>query len=112
MKRIRFKKPFSGYDNVVGLIPENYKVNGNEFEMTDSNETYRMKWDNGKAKVVNAYDKTVMKEGFDKIKHLMNYKPEATLGRLDNDKRLAENTIFTTRLTESLERMKAEKDKE
>jgi hypothetical protein len=44
MKRLKFKNPFYGMDNALKLIPESYKVDGKEFEITDGIETYRIKW--------------------------------------------------------------------
>lgn len=74
MKRIKFKNPINGFRNALNLIPESYKVNGNEFEMTDMNETYRIKWDNGKARIVDAKDSKIMSEDFKSLKKLMTYK--------------------------------------
>ena len=45
MKRLKFKKPFNGMDNAKKLIPESYKIDGNEFEVTDGIESYRVRWD-------------------------------------------------------------------
>lgn len=94
MKRLKFKKPFNGFTNAIKLVPESYKIEGNEFEMTDLNETYRMKWSNGKASIVQASDKTMMTEDFTRLKELMNYKPEETQGILKGSARVDENTTF------------------
>ncbi len=98
MKRLKFKKPFNGIDNAKKLIPESYKTEGNEFEMTDGNENYEMKWvgdiNEGKAIITKASDKNLMSESMDKMKHLMGYKSEDTLGTLKGEERITENKSF------------------
>jgi len=101
MKRIKFKSPLNGVGNALKLIPEAFRVDNKEFEMTDGNETYRMKWKGtlaeGKATVLSADSKDLVNEDFSKIKHLMGYKAEDTLGtpsatdRINENKRLLEN---------------------
>jgi len=48
MKRATFKKPFNGMDNALKLIPESYKVDGNEFQITDGIETYNIRLKEGR----------------------------------------------------------------
>jgi hypothetical protein len=99
MKRLKFKKPFNGFGNVLNLIPEGYRVEGKEeFEMTDGNETYRVKWSDGKGHILEASDKTMVSESLSRLKALMNYKPETTLGTSTGKERLAENDVFTKSL--------------
>lgn len=99
MKRLKFKKPFNGFGNVLNLIPEGYRVEGKEdFEMTDGNETYRVRWSEGKGHILTASDKTMVSESFSRLKELMNYKSETTLGSTTGKERLAENEIFTKSL--------------
>lgn len=82
MKILKFKKPFGGISNAMGLIPESYRTNGKKFQMTDGNEKYEIKWEGslseGKAIILNASDKGLMNEDFNKMKHLMNFKSQDT----------------------------------
>mgnify|MGYP003624375783 CR=1 FL=1 len=95
MKRIKFKKPFDGVSNAIKLIPEAFRVNGKTFELTDGNEKYTVKWKGnlaeGKAIILNAGDDNLISEDFNKIKHLMGYKSEDTLGTPTAEDRVNEN---------------------
>jgi hypothetical protein len=97
MKRIKFKKPINGFGNALKLIPESYKVNGNEFEMTDMNETYRIKWDNGKARIIDANDSKIVSEDFKAIKKLMTYKSS---DYISTDVKVSANESFSKMLSE------------
>jgi hypothetical protein len=98
MKRLKFKKAFNGIETALNVIPESYKVDNKVFEMTDGNEHYKIRWEGslneGTAIVLNAYDDNLVKEDFDKIKHLMNFKSQDTLGNLKGSQRLDENQAF------------------
>jgi hypothetical protein len=98
MKRLTFKKPFNGVNNALNLIPESYRVDNKVFEMTDGEESYRVRWEGslneGKAVVLMAADKTLVNEDMQKMKHLMGYKSEETLGNLKGSERLNENKSF------------------
>jgi len=98
MKRLTFKKPFNGVNNALNLIPESYKVDNKVFEMTDGNESYKVRWEGslneGKAIVLVASDKTLVNEDLQKMKHLMGYKSEETLGNLKGSERLNEDKSF------------------
>jgi len=102
MKRLKFKKPFNGIETALKVIPESYKVDNKVFEMTDGNENYKIRWEGslteGKAVVLTAYDKTLVKEDMDKIKHLMGFKSQETLGNLKGKQRIEENNIFADML--------------
>lgn len=104
MKRIRFKTPFDGVGNALKLIPEAFKVDGKKFELTDGNETYKVTWKGtvteGKANVSGASDKNMISEDFAKIKHLMGYKPEDTLGTLSGEDRVNENLNVKTGMSQ------------
>lgn len=95
-KRLRFKKPFDGLGNALQLIPESYRVDNKEFEMTDGNETYDIRWEGslteGKAVVLMAADSNMVNEDIQKMKHLMGYSSEETLGTLKGEDRITENT--------------------
>ena len=98
MKRATFKKPFNGMDNALKLIPESYKVNNKQFQMTDGNEKYEIRWEGslteGRAIILKASDKELMNEDMQKMKHLMGYKSEDTLGTVRGAARIDENKKF------------------
>jgi hypothetical protein len=98
MKRLKFKTPFNGVGNALKLIPESYRVNNKTFEMTDGNENYKIRWEGslteGKAVVLMASDKNLVNEDIQKMKHLMGFKSENTLGLLKGKQRLDENSVF------------------
>ena len=98
MKRLRFKKPFDGLGNALNLIPETYKVNNKEFEMTDGNESYTMRWEGnlneGKAVVLKAADQNMINEDMEHMKRLMGFNSNETLGRLKGHERINENKSF------------------
>ena len=99
MKRLKFKKEFNGVGNALKLIPESYRVNNKTFEMTDGNETYKIRWEGslteGKAVVLTAADKKMVSEDIQKMKHLFNYTSSSTLGTVKGKNRLDENEAFT-----------------
>ena len=98
MKRLNFKKEFNGVGNALKMIPESYKVDNKVFEMADGNESYKIRWEGtlseGKAIVLTAANKTMVNEDMQKMKHLMGYKSEKTLGLVKGNARLNENAIF------------------
>lgn len=98
MKRLNFKKEFNGVGNALKMIPESYKVDGKEFEMTDGNESYKIRWDGtlneGRAAILMASNKTMLNEDILRMKKLMGYKSQDTLGLVKGNARLNENTIF------------------
>lgn len=98
MKRLVFKKEFKGIENALNVIPESYKIDGKEFHMTDGNEKYEIKWEGnlteGRAVVLKASDKNLMTEDMQKMKHLMGYSSQDTLGTVKGAARLDENKAF------------------
>lgn len=94
MKRLTFKKPFNGMDNALKLIPESYKVDGKEFQITDGVETYDVRWDINEATVLRAENKNLISEDMKKMKHLMGFKSQDTLGNLKGEQRINENKSF------------------
>ena len=98
MKRLKFKKEFNGVGNALKLIPEAYRTDKKEFEMTDGNETYRIRWEGtlteGRAVVITASDKKMVNEDMAHMKHLMGYKSQETLGLLKGNARIDENKSF------------------
>jgi len=97
MKRLKFKNPFNGMENALKLIPESYKADGNEFEITDGNETYRVKWESSinECTILSSSNKTMINEDMQKIKHLMGFKSQETLGTLKGKARIDENNKFS-----------------
>lgn len=93
-KRLKFKKPFNGMDNALKLIPESYKVDGKEFQITDGTETYDVRWDINEATVLRAENKNLINEDLKKMKHLMGFKSQDTLGNLKGAERINENKSF------------------
>jgi hypothetical protein len=102
MKRLNFKTPFNGVGNALRLIPEGFRVNNKKFEMTDGQESYKIKWvgslSEGRAVIIEADSTELVKEDYNKIKHLMGYKSETTLGSLDGNARISENEVMKTRV--------------
>ena len=98
IKRATFKQPFNGIGKALAIIPEGYKVDGNVFEMTDGNENYRMRWEGtleeGQAITLMASDKQMMNEDIQKMKHLMGFKAESTLGTPTSKERVHEESSF------------------
>jgi hypothetical protein len=99
MKRLKFKKPFNGVSNALNLIPENYKVDNKVFEMSDGNESYKVRWEGslneGKGIVLIASDATLVNEDVQKMKHLMGYNSKDTLGALKGSERINEDKKFS-----------------
>jgi hypothetical protein len=99
MKRLNFKKEFNGVGNALKMIPESYKVDNKVFEMTDGVENYKIRWEGnlteGKAVVLIASDKNLVNEDMQKMKRLMGYKSQETLGIVKGKARLDENKMFT-----------------
>jgi hypothetical protein len=99
MKRLRFKKDFNGVGNALKMIPETYKTDKKVFEMTDGNESYKIRWEGtlteGKAVILTASDKRMVSEDVQKMKHLMGYSSEKTLGTVKGNARIDENKAFT-----------------
>ena len=98
MKRLKFKKEFNGVGNALKMIPESYKVDNKQFEMTDGNESYKIRWEGtlseGRAIVLMASDSKMISEDMQKMKHLMGYKSQETLGLVKGKSRLDENAAF------------------
>jgi hypothetical protein len=116
MKRLNFKKEFKGLGNALKLIPEAYKVDSKVFEMTDGNESYKIRWEGslkeGKAVVLMASDKNLVNEDILKMKKLMSYNSESTLGIMKGNARLNENKIFGDMLSKTKSLMTESEDME
>lgn len=98
MKRLKFNKEFNGFGNALKLIPESYKVDKKVFEMTDGNEHYRIRWEGsikeGSAVILMASDKSLVNEDMERMKRLMGYKSQDTLGTVKGKERITENAKF------------------
>lgn len=108
MKRLKFNKngdkPFKGVNltqklgHALTLIPEGYKVDNKEFEMTDGNVTCKVRWEGnlneGKAIVLAAKDRVLVNEDIARMQALFNYKSESTLGTVKGKSRIDENAAF------------------
>jgi len=98
MKRLKFNKEFNGFGNALKLIPESYKVDKKVFEMTDGNEHYRIRWEGsikeGSAVILMASDKSLVNEDMERMKRLMGYKSQDTLGTVKGQERITENAKF------------------
>lgn len=94
-----FKKSFKELGNPINLIPESYKVDTNEFVLSDGNETYRMRWEGdvneGTAVVLKAENKEAINEDMAKMNHLMGYSSREAMGTLRDEDRIVENDNFT-----------------
>jgi hypothetical protein len=122
MKRLKFNKngdkPFEGVNltqklgHALTLIPESYRVDNKEFEMTDGSVSCKVRWEGtlneGKAVVLLASDKSMINEDMQKMKHLMGYKSNETLGLVKGKARLDENKMFTDIWSKTKELMEAE----
>ena len=98
MKRLKFKNPFNGVGNALKLIPEAYRVDNKIFEMTDGNESYKIRWEGslneGKAVVLTAADQKLVNEDIKRMKALFGYKSQDTLGLVKGNARIDENKVF------------------
>ena len=98
MKRLVFKNEFKGVENALKLIPESYKIDNKTFQMTDGNEKYEIRWEGdineGRAIVLSASDKNLVNEDMQKMKHLMGFKSQETLGNLKGSERINEDESF------------------
>jgi hypothetical protein len=99
MKRLKFKKEFNGVGNALKMIPESYRVDNKEFEMTDGNESYTIRWEGtlteGKATILKAANNSMINEDMQRMKALMGYKSADTLGSSKKVNRITENAIFS-----------------
>lgn len=104
MKRITFKKEFEGSNttqkigHALTLIPEAYRTDKKEFEITDGNVTCKIRWEGnlseGKAIVLTSANKALISEDMSRMKALMGYKSQDTLGLVKGKSRVDENAAF------------------
>ena len=86
MKRLNFKNEFKTENDMLKLIPENYKYDGHVFLMTDGNQTYKVRWDSTlkEGTVLSYKDKTMINEDMNKMKKLFNYKYSDSMGKTND----------------------------
>lgn len=86
MKRLNFKSEFTSQDEVLKLIPESYKFDGNIFLMTDGNQTFKVRWDDtiNEGTVLGYRNKSMINEDMDKMKKLFNYKYSDSMGKTND----------------------------
>ena len=111
MKRITFKRPFKGLEDAISLIPESYKKDSDVFEITDGNESYKVRYVGklfegivpffaldgkviGDIEILDYSNKKYVNEGMDKMKHLFN--------ALDSKKKIERNSLNETDILKSM----------
>ena len=83
MKRLNFKKAFTTEYEMKKLIPENYKIEGNTFLMTDGNKIYKVRWDDTlkEGTILGYKNKSQINEDVTKMKKLFNYQYSDSMGK-------------------------------
>lgn len=116
MKRLTFKQELTNEKTAIKLIPESYKVDNKEFEMTDGNQSYLVRWEGslneGSAVILASSNKTLVQESIAAIKHKFNYKSEDTLGTLKGNQRINENDVFKNMFAKAKQLIKEAQNEE
>ena len=116
MKRLTFKQELTNEKTAIKLIPESYKVDNKEFEMTDGNQSYLVRWEGslneGNALILASSNKKLVQESIAAIKHKFNYKSEETLGTLKGNQRINENDVFRNMLAKAKQLIKEDQNEE
>lgn len=98
MKKVTFKKEFNSLEEALTKVPKVLKEDMNVFQMTDGNQTIKVRWEGtlteGKAVALINEDKKMISEDMSHMKHLMGYKSEETLGNVKGVNRVDENETF------------------
>jgi len=98
MKRVTFKKEFTNINEALTKVPNQLKEDKNIFEITDGNKIIKVRWEGtleeGKAVALITKDKHLINEEVSKMKNLMGFKPENTIGTHKGDGRVMENDKF------------------
>jgi hypothetical protein len=98
-------------EDVISLIPESYKKDSNVFEITDGNESYKVRYVGnlfegivpffaldgkviGDIEIVDYSNKKAVNEGMDKMKHLFN--------ALGGKKKIERNSLNETDILKSM----------
>jgi len=98
MKRVRYKTEFKSIEDALTKVPNQLKENNEVFEMTDGNKTIQVRWEGtleeGMAVPLTEVDNTLISEDISKMKNLMGYKSEKTIGTPTANNRVSENKTF------------------
>jgi len=98
MKRLNFKNKFTTNEDMLQLIPENYKTDDHTFLMTDGNKTYKVRWDESfnEGTIIGFKNKSQINEDIQKMKKLFNYDYSDSMGKTNDY--VTEKSAFTTML--------------
>lgn len=115
VKRLNFKTTqFLSEKHMFSLIPEDYKKDGSSFVMKDSiNEEYLIEWkvdsktNISEGIIINHENKTKLKEEFDRIKNLYQYKSGSNNVSIKNSKRVNEDYDI---ISENIKKLKEVSD--
>ena len=109
MKLLTFKNTvFLSEEHMLSRIPDDYKVEGKKFMVKDNGgNSYIVEWNNEKPLVEHEINKIKLKEEFDKIKRLYNYKSSSNAPKpMTNSEKLEENKKFGEMLLRTRQLMK------
>lgn len=99
MKKLIFKKhTFISENHMISLIPEEYKVHGNQFVMKDSlNTEYVVEWNDktSKANILEYKNPSKVNEDINKMKHLWGFKSSDTNKPLNSQQKVNENNYLS-----------------
>jgi hypothetical protein len=112
MKRVKYNKEFTSIQEALTKVPDTLKEDKNVFEMTDGNKTLTVRWEGtlaeGKAIALTAKDEVLINEDVNKMKHLMGYTSEKTIGTHKAKGRVMENEKFKELLNVSKKKILVE----
>tara|TARA_R110000851_G_scaffold251971_4_gene404486 strand:+ start:11738 stop:12658 length:921 start_codon:yes stop_codon:yes gene_type:complete len=112
MKRVKYNKEFTSIQEALTKVPNILKEDKNVFEMTDGNKTLTVRWEGtleeGKAVALTAKDEVLINEDVNKMKHLMGYTSEKTIGTHKAKGRVMENNKFKELLNVSKKKILVE----
>lgn len=98
MKKVTFKNKFNSLDEALTKVPQTLKEDKNVFEMTDGNQTIKVRWEGslteGVAVPLLNVNEIKINEDMNHMKHLMGYTSEPTLGAVKGKGRVNENDTF------------------
>lgn len=98
IKRLIFERTFTGKEDAIKRIPENFKNDNNTFLLTDRNETYKVRWEGdlneGQAVILSYENKLSLNEEFSKMDELINYSSKKANSVAKTSKDDADKTLF------------------
>tara|TARA_R110000796_G_scaffold19237_5_gene57799 strand:+ start:1808 stop:2710 length:903 start_codon:yes stop_codon:yes gene_type:complete len=105
MKRVTYKKEFKSIEDALTKIPNQLKENDEVFEITDGNKTIQVRWEGtleeGAPIALAETDSSLISEDISKMKNLMGYTSEKTIGTPTANNRVSENKTFKDLLSSS-----------